>query len=86
MTDRGHRLSLSRQVELPEISRDSLYYAPRPANAAALKLMRRIDELHMEYSFAGSRMVKGLSRQKPNAPLGAERSAEYERCARIVFT
>ncbi|MDB2423684.1 IS3 family transposase, partial [Paracoccaceae bacterium] len=28
------------------------------------KLMRRIDELHMEYPFAGSRMMKGLLRQE----------------------
>jgi putative transposase len=26
--------------------------------------MRRIDELHMEFPFAGSRMMKGLLRQE----------------------
>ncbi len=46
------------------ISRGSLYYEPRPASADDLKLMRRIDELHMEYPFAGSRMMKGLLRQE----------------------
>lgn len=61
MTDRD--LSLTRQAELLEISRGSLYYDPRPVSEDDLKLMRRIDELHMDYPFAGSRMMKGLLRQ-----------------------
>ena len=64
MTDRDHRLSLSRQAELLGISRGSLYYEPRPPCTEDLKLMRRIDVLHMEYPFAGSRMMKGLLRQE----------------------
>ena len=48
MTDPDHRLSLTRQAGLLGISRGSLYYAPRPTSAADLKLMRRIDELHMD--------------------------------------
>ena len=64
MTDPNHRLSLTRQARLLGISLGSLYYAPRPASVADLKLMRRIDELHMEYPFAGSRMMKGLLRQE----------------------
>lgn len=64
MTDRSHKLSLTRQADLLGISRGSLYYAPRPVSDDDLKLMRRIDELHMEYPFAGSRMMKGLLRQE----------------------
>jgi putative transposase len=64
MTDRGHNLSLTRQAALLGISRGSLYYAPRPTSADDLKLMRRIDELHMDFPFAGSRMMKGLLRQE----------------------
>lgn len=64
MTDPDHRLSLSQQAQLLGISRGSLYYAPRPVSDADLKLMRRIDELHMEYPFAGSRMMEGLLRQE----------------------
>jgi len=64
MTDRDHRLSLSRQAELLGISRGSLYYEPRPVSENDLRLMRRIDALHMEYPFAGSRMMKGLLRQE----------------------
>jgi len=64
MTNRDHKLSLTRQADLLGISRGSLYYRPQPANAEDLALMRRIDELHMEYPFAGSRMMKGLLRQE----------------------
>jgi len=63
MTDRTRKLSLTRQAALLGVTRGSLYYAPRLVSEAELKLMRRIDELHMDYPFAGSRMVKGLSRQ-----------------------
>ena len=43
-----------------EISRGSVYYLPRPVSAADLALMRRIDELHLDYPFAGSRMLRDL--------------------------
>lgn len=64
MTNRNHKLSLTRQADLLGISRGSLYYQPRHISEADLRLMRRIDELHMEYPFAGSRMMKGLLRQE----------------------
>ncbi len=57
MTDRDHKLSLARQAELLGISRGSLYYEPRPVGEDDLRLMRRIDELHMEYPFAPSRDI-----------------------------
>ena len=64
MMDRDHALSLSRQADLLGISRGSLYYHPRSVSEDDLRLMRRLDELHMEYPFAGSRMMKGLVRQE----------------------
>ena len=60
MIDRDHGLSISRQAKVLGISRGSVYYLPRPTSDADLALMRRIDELHLEYPFAGSRMLKGL--------------------------
>jgi putative transposase len=60
MIDRDHELSVSRQAKALGISRGSVYYLPRPTSATDLALMRRIDELHLEYPFAGSRMLKGL--------------------------
>ena len=60
MIDRHHDLPLSRQAKVLGISRGSVYYLPRAVPAADLALMRRIDALHLEYPFAGSRMLLGL--------------------------
>ena len=64
MIDREHRLSLSRQARLLGMSRGSIYYQRRPASVADLVLMRRIDALHLDYPFAGSRMLRDLLRQE----------------------
>ena len=58
MIDRDHKLSLSRQAKALGISRGSVYYLPQLTSEADLVLMRRIDELHLEYPFAGSRMLR----------------------------
>jgi len=60
MIDRKHKLSLTRQAKALKVSRGSLYYTPRPVSNRDLALMRRIDELHLNYPFAGSRMLQGL--------------------------
>src|SRR6202158_4673515 len=62
MIDRGHDLRLGRQAELLGLSRRRLYYEPRPVPAAELAIMRRIDALHLDYPFAGSRMLRDLLR------------------------
>jgi putative transposase len=62
MIDRGHDLPLVRQAELLRLSRSRLYYEPRPVPAAELAIMRRIDALHLDYPFAGSRMLRDLLR------------------------
>ena len=64
MIDHEHRLSLSRQARLLGMSRGSVYYQRRPAAVADLALMRRIDALHLDYPFAGSRMLRDLLRQE----------------------
>ena len=60
MIDRQHNLQIARQAEILRISRGSVYYLPRPVSAADLEVMRRLDRLHLEYPFAGSRMLRGL--------------------------
>jgi putative transposase len=60
MIDRKHNLPITRQAEVLRISRGSVYYLPRPVSAADLEVMRRLDQLHLEYPFAGSRMLRGL--------------------------
>jgi putative transposase len=62
MIDRGHALPLLRQAELLRLSRSSVYYEPQPVSAAELATMRRLDELHLEFPFAGSRMLRDLLR------------------------
>jgi putative transposase len=58
MIDRTHGLPIARQAKVLNISRGCVYYKPRSVSAADLTLMRRIDELHLEYPFAGSRMLR----------------------------
>ena len=60
MIDRSHALPLARQAEELGISRGSLYSQPQSVSATDLALMRRMDELHLEYPFAGSRMLRDL--------------------------
>jgi putative transposase len=60
MIDRKHDLPLTRQAEVLSISRGSVYYLPRPVSATDLEVMRRLDRLHLEFPFAGSRMLRGL--------------------------
>ena len=64
MIDRSHRLPLARQARELGISRGSVYYLPKPVSAADLAIMRRMDELHLEFPFAGSRMLRDLLRQE----------------------
>ncbi len=52
MIDRHHKLALTKQAALLGISRGSVYYEPAPVSAADLALMRRLDELHLEFPFA----------------------------------
>ena len=60
MIDRVHALSITRQAQALGISRSGVYTLPRPVSDADLALMRRIAELHLDYPFAGSRMLQGL--------------------------
>jgi len=60
MIDREHDLPLTKQADVLRISRGSVYYLPRPVPEADLAIMRRLDRLHLEFPFAGSRMLRGL--------------------------
>jgi putative transposase len=74
MIDRGHELALIRHAKLLKLSRSSVYYRRRPASPADLAIMRRIDELHLDYPFAGSRMLRDLLRGEGIA-IGRQRVA-----------
>ena len=64
MIDPGHDLPIKQQAEVLDISRSTVYYKPRPISEEDLWLMRRIDELHMDYPFAGSRMLRDMLSQQ----------------------
>jgi putative transposase len=59
-----HDLPIKRQAELLRISRSSVYYQPRSVSEADLAIMRQIDELHLEYPFAGARMLRDMLKAK----------------------
>jgi putative transposase len=58
--DREHSLSVSRQAKLLGFSRGSVYYSPLPVPDGDLAPMRRIDEVHLDFPFSGSRMLQSL--------------------------
>ena len=62
MIDREHDLPLCRQAATLGLSRSSVYSKPRAVSVDDLAIMRRIDEPHLNYPFAGSRMLCGLLR------------------------
>mgnify|MGYP001597163519 CR=1 FL=1 len=64
MIERGQELSVTRQCELLGLNRTGVYYAPRPLPPGDLVLMRRIDELHLQYPYYGARRLsKQLQRE-----------------------
>jgi len=57
MIDRGAKVPVRRQAELLGLSRSSVYYVARPLPVRDLALMRRIDEIHLDSPFFGSRKI-----------------------------
>ena len=64
MIDRNHPLPINRQAKTVGISRGTVYYLPRPVSDYDQELMRRIDHLHLDFPFAGSRMLRDLLKQE----------------------
>jgi putative transposase len=62
MIDRTLVLPVTQQCQILGLSRSSVYYTPQPIPEADLALMRRIDELHLDFPFAGARMLRDLLR------------------------
>src|ERR1019366_2017322 len=60
MIDTTHKLAVTRQVALLDLSRSNVYYLPRPVSDADLALMRWIDELHLNFPFAGARRLHDM--------------------------
>ncbi len=72
MIDRNHDLPVVRQCEILELARSTAYYTPKPTSPEDLALMHRMDELHLDFPFAGSRMLRDLLRNE-GQPVGRKR-------------
>ena len=64
MIDRKHAFPIKEQAKMLGLARSTIYYQPRPVSAEELKLMRRLDELHLDHPFAGARMLRDLLRRE----------------------
>jgi putative transposase len=78
MIDRTHPLPVVRQCQLLGVARSTAYDQPTPVSERVLALMRRIDELHLQYPFAGARMLRAVLRNEGHA-IGRRRVASLMR-------
>jgi putative transposase len=58
MIDDAHPLPIKRQAEVLGIARSTVYYAPVPLSERDEHVLRRLDALHLEFPFAGSRKLR----------------------------
>ena len=58
MIDKGEKLPVTKQFNLLDLSRSFVYYTPVPLSPKDIELMRKIDEIHLEYPFYGSRKIR----------------------------
>lgn len=70
---REEKLSVRRQCELLDISRSLFYYLPKGESEENLRIMREIDELHMEDATAGSRRMRNYLRRRGWPKIGRGR-------------
>ena len=65
MVDRSHELPITRQCLLLSLNRSTFYYQRKSeVSEEDLKLMRRIDEMHMKRPFYGSRRIRDWLREE----------------------
>ena len=62
MINRNHTLSITKQAKVLDISRSTVYHKPKPVSERDLFLMQQIDRLHLDFPFAGSRMLRDMLR------------------------
>jgi putative transposase len=58
MIDKGEALPVTQQCALLDLCRSGVYYQAVPVSAKDLELMRQIDEIHLAWSFYGSRKIR----------------------------
>jgi putative transposase len=79
-------ISIIKQCQLLRVHRSRYYYQPKPASPDNLKLMRLIDEQHLETPFYGSRkMVYFLRRQGYKTSRGRVRRLMRIMNIRVIY-
>jgi len=74
-----HQVSITRQAELIDISRGTAYYVSRTTTSEADEaLMKVIDRLHLDYPFAGARMLRDML-NRDGHPVGRKHVATLMR-------
>lgn len=73
MIDRTHSLPVVGQCQLLALPRSTAYYQPEPVSEADLAVMRAIDALHLEYPYAGARMLRDFLRRGDHPEVGRKR-------------
>lgn len=58
IVDRAHALPVTRQCQLVDVSRSSIYYQPTLFSDDDQVLMRLIDEIHLKRPFLGTRRIR----------------------------
>ena len=58
MITRESNLPITRQCQLLNLNRSTVYYQAKSVSAEDLNLMRRIDEMHLKRPFYGSRRIR----------------------------
>ena len=64
MIDRTHELPLVQQCQILDLARSTAYYQPQPLSESDLALTKRIDQLHMDWPYAGARMLSRLLKRE----------------------
>jgi putative transposase len=59
-----HKLPIVKQCKIVALAPSTFYYKAEPVSEADLKVMFRIDQLHLEMPFAGARMLRDKLREE----------------------
>jgi putative transposase len=73
MIDPSHKLSVTRGAKLLRMPRSTAYYRPKGPSGADIAWMALIYRLHLEYPFAGARMLRDPLRQMGCVGIGRQR-------------
>jgi putative transposase len=73
MIQTQHPLPVTRRCELLDVTRSTAYYRPKPVSDEDLRLMRLIDEIHLELPFYGSRRLAGELEDRGHPPVNRKR-------------